>query len=385
LRFLNAGESHGKGTVTIVEGVPAGLRVSGEEIEGELARRRLGYGRGPRMEIEKDKVAILSGVRRGYTLGSPIAIWVENLDYPRWERVMSPESTPEDIEGAVTKPRPGHVDLAGALKYSTRDLRDVLERASARETLGRACAAAIARIFLKEFGIEIISHVLSVGEEEAKLDRLPLPSEREAIDGSPLRCLDGEATLRMVSLIEKARERGDTLGGVFEVLAYGVPPGLGSHVHWDRRLDGLLAQAVMSIQAVKGVEIGEGYRLAASWGSEAVDLIDYQEGRGFYRTSNRAGGIEGGISNGEVIRVRAAMKPIPTLGRPAPTVDIASKERVEALVERADVCAVPAAAVVAESMVAWVIADAFLQKFGGDHLEEVGKRYFQYLEEVRRF
>ncbi len=385
LRFLNAGESHGKGMTVIVEGVPAGLLLEKESLERELERRRLGYGRGTRMEIERDRVDILGGVRRGYTLGSPIALWVENLDYPNWERLMTPDLSTRALEERVTMPRPGHADLPGVLKYSTRDIRDILERASARETAGRVCATSVAKILMRQFGMEVISHVISVGEVEASSSRKPLPEDLKTIDQDPMRCLDMEASAKMLNLVEEARAAGDTLGGKVEVLAYGVPPGLGSHVHWDRRLDGLLAQALMSIQAVKGVEIGEGFRMASVRGSLSVDLIDYQEERGFYRHSNLAGGIEGGMSNGEVIWLRVAMKPIPTMRKPATTVDIDSKRRVEALAERADVCAVPALGVIAEGMVAWVLARCFLEKFGGDHLEEIRERYLLYLERIKNF
>ncbi len=385
LRFLNAGESHGKGMTVIVEGIPAGLPLEKEPLERELGRRRLGYGRGPRMEMERDRVEILGGVRRGYTLGSPIALWVENLDYPNWERLMAPEFSVKEPEERVTRPRPGHADLAGILKYSTRDIRDILERASARETAGRVCATSVAKLLLRQFEIEVISHVISVGEVEVASIRKPLPEDLGAIDRNPMRCLDPEAAAKMMNLVEEARGAGDTLGGKVEVLAYGVPPGLGSHVHWDRRLDGLLAQALMSIQAVKGVECGEGFRLASLRGSASVDLIDYQEGRGFYRRSNLAGGIEGGMSNGETICLRIAMKPIPTMRKPATTVDIDTKRRAEALAERSDVCAVPALGVIGEGMVAWVLACCFLEKFGGDHLEEIKERYRQYVERVKNF
>lgn len=386
MRFLDAGESHGRGISTIIEGCPAGLEIRREDIEGELARRRRGYGRGKRMSMEGDRVEIQSGVRRGISLGSPITLWVANQDHANWLELMGTEAT--DQAGPVqrvTTPRPGHADLAGALKYGTRDIRDILERASARETVGRVCAGCVARLLLRRLGIEVFSHVLAIGEVEADLAETPGLADVERIEADELRCLDGSASLEMKRRIDEAARAGDTMGGLVEVIADSVPAGLGSHAHWDRRLDGLLAQAVMSIQSVKGVEVGDGFALASLPGSKALDLIAYDEGRGYYRLADHAGGIEGGISNGEAIRVRAAIKPIPTLGRPAPTIDIETRAEVKALAERSDVCAVPAAGVVAESMVAWVLANALLEKMGGDHLAEVERRYRAHLEALKEF
>ncbi len=386
MRFLDAGESHGRGVCTIVEGCPASLGVRHEYIDEELDRRRRGYGRGKRMAIEGDRVEILSGVRHGNTLGSPITLWVENRDHANWLELMGAEPREMGKTGKkVTAPRPGHADLAGAQKYGTRDIRDILERASARETVGRVCAGSVARLILRRLGIEVRSHVLSIGGIAADLNRAPGLEDLAKAEENDLRCLDESASREMIKSIDQAAEAGDTLGGVFEVLAFSVPPGLGSHVHWDRRLDGLMGQALLSIQSVKEVGIGDGLTLALSPGSSSLDLIAYTRGEGFHRLENHGGGIEGGVSNGETIRVRAAMKPIPTLGKPAPTVDIETKEAAGALPERSDVCAVPAGGVVAESMVAWVLADALLEKTGGDCMEEVESRYRHYLETLRAF
>lgn len=352
----------------MVEGMPFGLRVGGARIEEELRRRRLGYGRSDRMRLEGDRVEILSGVRAGRTLGSPIAMLVGNAEYEKWRGVMPLEG---EAEGEpMTGIRPGHADLPGAMKYGTHDLRDIVERASARETVGRVCAGALAKMLLESLGIAVLSHVVAVGGV-ASAAGAPDREALERADEDPMRCLDVKASLRMREKVDAARERGDSLGGVFEVLAFGVPPGLGSHVHWDRRLDGRLASAVMSIQAVKGVEVGDGFALAGMRGSDAVDAVVHTGGAGFSRASNRAGGIEGGISNGETLVLRAAMKPIPTMRRAVETVDLASKERVRAAVERSDVCAVPAAAVIAESAVAFTLAEALLEKVGGDSMEEI--------------
>ncbi len=386
LRFLDAGESHGPGITTVVEGFPRGLRVESAFIRKELARRRGGYGRGGRMAIEGDEVEILGGVRRGLTLGSPIALLVRNRDHANWTESMSPEAA----EGApgpepVTVPRPGHADLAGAIKYGSRDIREVLERASARETVGRVCAGALAKLLLRRAGIEVGSHVLRVGGVEASARETVSLAELAGAEEDPMRCLDPGASAAMRAAVDEAARSGDTLGGVVEVLAFGVPPGLGSHVHWDRRLDGRLAQALMSIQSVKGLEIGGGFSLASMRGSGAADVIRHAPGRGFYRETNRAGGMEGGISNGEVIRLRVAAKPIPTLATPLATVDMDSKREALALKERADVCAVPAVGVIAESMTAWVLAEALLEKTGGDSMEEVEERLRAYREKVTRF
>lgn len=380
-RFLTAGESHGRGLVTIVEGMPANVPLRPEDINARLARRQGGFGRGGRMAIEKDRVEILAGVRGGMTLGSPIALLIYNRDWESWKEIMAPG--PEAIgERAVTRPRPGHADLAGGLKYGQEDLRNVLERASARETAARVAAGAVAAALLEALGVEMATHVVRIGPVE--VERAISFEEARKADSSPVYCADAEAEKAMVAAIREAGERGDTLGGIFEIMVRGLPPGLGSHVHWDRRLDGLLAQALMSIPAIKGVEIGEGFGLAAKPGSQAHDEIGYSRERGFFHYTNRAGGLEGGITNGETLIVRAAMKPIPTLRRPLRSVDWHTKEEVEAAVERSDVCAVPAAAVVGEAMVAWVVAGAFLEKFGGDHLEEIRTRLKQYWEYVRQ-
>jgi len=379
LRYLDAGESHGKGMAVIVEGMPYGVPVTPSRIERELARRRLGYGRGARMSLEKDAVEIFSGVRDGRTLGSPVCLLVMNAERERWKEVMAVEG--EGVGEPLTAPRPGHADLAGALKYGTYDLRDILERSSARETVGRVCAGALAKALLECLGIGVFSHVVSVGKVSARGKRkAPGLEDIRGADADPMRCLDPEASARMVKEVDSAREEGDSLGGTFEVVAYGLPAGLGSHVHWDRRLDARLAAAVMGIQAVKGVEIGEGFRLAKLRGSQAGDVIRYRRGRGFYRLTNRSGGLEGGMTTGEPLVLRGAMKPIPTLASPLHTVDVVSKEKVRAAVERSDVCAVPAAAVIAESVVAMVLADALLEKLGGDSLEEIRER----LDRVRQ-
>ncbi len=384
LRFLDAGESHGAGMVTVVEGMPMGVPVTRRYVESELARRRLGYGRGPRMSLERDRVEILSGVRDGRTLGSPVALLVRNAERRKWSRVMSAE---EGVEAEpLTRPRPGHADLAGALKYGTRDIRDILERSSARETVGRVCVGALAKSLLACFDIHVRSHVLQVGTVRVpESEDVPPLEDLEGVDSDPMRCLDPAASLAMREEVDRARKEGDSLGGVFEVVAYGVPAGLGSHVHWDRRLDARLAAAVMSVQGIKGVESGWGFRLAGMRGSRAADPIRHSRRKGFYRPTNRAGGLEGGMTNGEPVVVRAAMKPIPTLASPLETVDVVSKESVPAAVERADVCAVPAAAVIGEAMVAFVLADALLEKLGGDSLEEMEKRFRELVRRQRSF
>ncbi len=378
MRYLDAGESHGKGMACIVEGLPYGLPLRAADVESELARRRLGYGRSDRMALERDEVEIFSGVRGGVTLGSPLTMLVRNAEYEKWRDVMAAEGG-KNVE-ALTALRPGHADLAGALKYGTGDLRDILERASARETVGRVCAGAAARKLLHELGINVYSHVLEVGGVGSGAGRrVPSEDALANADGDPMRCLEGVASLLMRDAVDAARGSGDSLGGIFEVLAFGLPAGLGSHVHWDRRLDGRIAAAVMGIQAVKGVEIGDGFEAARTPGSQAMDAIYYEEGRGFRHRSNHAGGLEGGMTNGEPLVVRAAMKPIPTMAKPMPSVDLSSGEAVAAAVERADVCAVPAAAVIAESCVAFVLAGAMLAKTGGDSIDEIRVR----LREVR--
>jgi len=366
LRFMTAGESHGPGLVTIVEGLPRGLQVSPERIIDELARRRMGYGRGKRMAIEKDQIEIMGGIRHGETLGSPVAVLIRNTEWPRWSDEMSPE--PAAAKKQVTRPRPGHADLAGMLKYGTDDARDILERASARETAARTVAGVLAKIMLETVGVTVVSHVISIGPIVSE-GSPPGPSDLGLVDASPVRCFDQTAEAAMVEAIEDAKSQRDTLGGVFEVLGFGVPPGIGSHVHYDRRLDALLASAVMSIPAIKGVEIGDGFDVATLPGSKSHDEI-LLEDDGLTRPTNRAGGTEGGMSNGETIRVRGAMKPISTLMRPLRTVDMTTGEPAEAVRERSDVCAVPAAAVVGEQMVAFVLAAEFQRKFGGDNVEE---------------
>jgi chorismate synthase len=366
LRFLTAGESHGPGLVTIVEGLPRGLPVSAEQISDELARRRMGYGRGKRMAIERDEVEIMGGIRHGFTLGSPVAVLIRNTEWPRWSEEMSPE--PADSRKQVTRPRPGHADLSGMLKYGTDDARDILERASARETAARTAAGILAKIFLATAGARVLSHVVAIGPANSEAPT-PGPDDQDRIDDSPVRCLDSAAETAMIAAIEDATTQRDTLGGVFEVLGYGVPPGIGSHVHYDRRLDALLAAAIMSIPAIKGVEIGDGFATAALPGSKSHDEILLEDGS-LQRPTNRAGGTEGGMSNGETIRIRGAMKPISTLMRPLRTVDMSTGEPAEAVRERSDVCAVPAAGVVGEQMVAWVLAAEFQRKFGGDTVDE---------------
>lgn len=366
MRFMTAGESHGPGLVTIVEGLPRGLEVSAEQITDELARRRMGYGRGKRMAIERDEIELLGGIRHGATLGSPVAVLIRNTEWPRWSEEMSPE--PAMSRKQVTRPRPGHADLSGMLKYDTDDARDILERASARETAARTVAGIVSKIMLATVGVRVLSHVVAIGPATSE-GPMPGPEDQDRIDDSPVRCLDPTAEAAMIAAIEDAKEQRDTLGGVFEILAFGVPPGIGSHVHYDRKLDGLLAGAIMSIPAIKGVEIGDGFEVAGLPGSKSHDEILLDE-TGLTRATNRAGGTEGGMSNGETIRVRGAMKPISTLMRPLRTIDMTTGEAAEAVRERSDVCAVPAAGVVGEQMVAFVLAAEFQRKFGGDTVEE---------------
>ncbi len=366
LRFMTAGESHGPGLVTILEGLPAGLEVSGERIVSELARRRMGYGRGNRMAIEQDEIEILGGIRHGHTLGSPVAVIIRNTEWARWSEEMSPSPAPSRKQ--VTRPRPGHADLAGMLKYGTDDARDILERASARETAARTVAGTLSKLLLESVGVSVLSHIVAIGQVRSQ-GEMPGPGDLQRIDDSPVRCVDPVAEAAMVAAIDDAKTRRDTLGGVFEVLGFAVPPGIGSHVHYDRKLDGQLAAAVMSIPAVKGVEIGDGFDVAGLPGSESHDEILLEDG-GLARPTNRAGGTEGGISNGQTVRVRGAMKPISTLMRPLRTVDMTTGEPAEAVRERSDVCAVPAAGVVGEQMVAFVLAAEFQRKFGGDNVDD---------------
>jgi chorismate synthase len=370
LRYLTAGESHGKGLVVIVEGLPAGLQLTVEDVQAELARRRLGFGRGPRMRFEQDEITLLGGVRHGRTLGSPVAIEIGNTEWPKWQEEMSP--APGATEKPLTAPRPGHADLAGMQKYGFSDARDVLERASARETAARVAAGTCAKALLRTIGTEVLSHVISMGTATVKATATrPRPSDLAAVDESQVRCFDAEAEDAMVEQIKAAAKDGDSLGGVIEVLGYGVPVGLGSHVHWDRKLDSLLAGALMSIQAVKGVEIGEGFDVAHRRGSEAHDAIIWETDAGYRRDSDLAGGIEGGMSTGALLVARAAMKPLATLNRPTlRTVDVVSKEETVSFKERTDVTAVPAMGVVAETMVALVLAGEAQRKFGGDSVDE---------------
>jgi chorismate synthase len=380
LRFLTAGESHGKALVVIVEGLPAGLPITVEDVQAELARRRLGFGRGPRMRFEQDEVTLLGGIRHGRTLGSPVAIEVGNSEWvksDKWHEEMSP--APGSTQAPLTQPRPGHADLAGMQKYGFTDARDVLERASARETAARVAAGTCAKVLLSVIGVDVLSHVVQLGDVWAKA-QVPSPSQLADIDASEVRCLDADAEAAMIEAIKAAAKDGDSLGGVCEVVAHGVPVGLGSHVHWDRKLDAMLAQAVMSIQAVKAVEIGEGWDVSGRRGSDAHDPIAV-DGRGYRRESNRAGGLEGGITNGEPVVVRAAMKPLATLNKPTlKTVDVVTKEETVSFKERTDVTAVPAMGVVAETMVALVLAGEALRKFGGDSVDEFARNCRSFVE-----
>ncbi len=382
LRFLTAGESHGKALVVVVEGVPAGLAFDADMVGDELARRRLGYGRGPRMRFERDEITLLGGIRHGRTLGSPVAIEIANTEWPKWQEEMSPAAGVPSKP--LTAPRPGHADLAGMQKYGFSDARDVLERASARETAARVAAGSLAKALLAELGISVLSHVVALGEALAAGGIHPLPGDIERIDESPVRCADPAAEESMIAEVKAAAKAGDSLGGTVEVLAYGVPVGLGSHVHWDRKLDGLLAQAVMSIQAVKAVEIGAGVEISRLRGSEAHDAIYWDGDAGDYvRRTARAGGVEGGISTGSLLWLRAAMKPLATLNRPVlATVDVATKEPTVSFKERTDVTAVPAMGVVAETMVALVLAAESLRKFGGDSMAELVRNAEAYAKAV---
>ncbi|MEA2412409.1 MAG: chorismate synthase [Thermoleophilaceae bacterium] len=381
LRFTTAGESHGPGLTAVVEGLPAGLELRPEDIDRDLARRQLGHGRGGRMKIERDRAEVTSGVRHGRTLGSPIALRIQNRDYANWEERMNP--WPVDAAVAeVHLPRPGHADLAGVQKYGFTDVRNVLERASARETAARVACGALAKAFLRGFGISVFSHVLQIGSVEAPVPERLSPEDFASVDESPVRCLDGDASAAMVEEINRARKANESLGGVYEVIAFGVVPGLGSHVAWDERIDGRLAQAIMSIQAMKGVGVGDGFELAGRVGSKAHDEIFWSEERGFYRETNRAGGIEGGMTTGDPVVVRGAMKPLPTLTKPLRSVDLATKEPAQALRERTDSCTVPAAGVVGEAMVALVLADECRRKFGGDHVDDALAAAAAYRERI---
>jgi chorismate synthase len=389
LRWLTAGESHGPSLVAILEGLPAKVEVTTEDIADSLARRRLGYGRGARMKFEKDEVTLIGGVRHGQTQGGPVAIEVGNTEWPKWEKVMSADPVdPSELEAlarnaALTRPRPGHADLVGMQKYGFDDARPILERASARETAARVALGRVASNFLEQaVGAEVVSHVIELGGVRAPDGLWPAPEDVTRLDEDPVRCLDPDTSAAMVAAIDQAHKDGDTLGGVVEVVVHGLPPGLGSHVHWDRRLDSRLAGALMGIQAIKGVEVGDGFALAATPGSKAHDEIVPTD-EGIRRTSGRSGGTEGGMSTGEVLRVRAAMKPIATVPRALRTVDLATGEASVAHHQRSDVCAVPAAGIVAEAMVALVLAEAVVEKFGGDSVEETRRNVESYLDTLR--
>lgn len=386
--LADRGESHGPALVATLEGLPAGVPITTEMVADHLARRRLGYGRGARMKFERDEVTFLGGVRHGLTLGSPVAVMVGNTEWPKWEQVMAADPVDPSVLAEVarnaplTRPRPGHADLAGMQKYGFDEARPILERASARETAARVALGAVARSYLKETaGIEIVSHVVELAAAKAPYGVYPKPSDVERLDADPVRCLDADASKAMVAEIDQAHRDGDTLGGVVEVLAYGVPVGLGSHVHWDRRLDARLAAALMGIQAIKGVEVGDGFELARVPGSKAHDEIVHTED-GIRRTTGRSGGTEGGLTTGELLRVRAAMKPIATVPRALATIDVATGEAAKAHHQRSDVCAVPAAGIVAEAMVALVLADAVAEKFGGDSVPETRRNVQSYLDNL---
>ncbi|SER44310.1 chorismate synthase [Salipaludibacillus aurantiacus] len=390
MRFLTAGESHGPELTAIIEGVPSQLPLTEEDINEHLARRQKGYGRGRRMQIEKDKVRITSGVRHGKTTGAPITLHIENKDWTHWTKIMGVEPLSEEeeqeVKRKITRPRPGHADLNGAIKYRHRDMRNVLERSSARETTARVAVGAVAQKLLKAFNINLCGHVLEIGDVvSAQPHFTSVGGLKEVTESSEVRCADKDASEKMKRAIDEAKENGDSIGGIVEVIAENVPVGLGSFVHYDRKLDGKIAQSVLSINAFKGVEIGLGFEAARMKGSQVHDEIAYEEGRGFYRKSNRLGGFEGGMTNGMPVVVHGAMKPIPTLYKPLQSVDIDTKEPFTASIERSDSCAVPAAAVVCEAAVAWELADAFLDKFGSDTMDDIKKHYEDYVQEARRF
>src|SRR5947209_9312589 len=381
LRLTTAGESHGPGLTCIIEGLPAGLELERDAIDRDLARRQLGHGRGGRMKIERDRAEVTGGLRHGRTLGGPIALQVTNRDYANWEERMNPWP----VEAAVPEvhlPRPGHADLVGTQKYGQTDVRNILERASARETAARVAGGAVAKAFLKELGVEVLSHVIQITAVKAPSNPDLTPQDFATVDESPVRCLDPEATKQMVAEIDRLRKANESLGGVFEVRAFGLVPGLGSHVSWEERLDGRLAQAILSIQALKAVSIGDGIEVAGLPGSQAHDEIFYDDERGYYRNTNRAGGLEGGMTTGAPLIVRGSMKPLPTLTKPLRSVDIATHEPAEALRERTDSCTVPAAGVVGAAMVAFVLADAYRRKFGGDHIDDVRAALEAYRERI---
>jgi chorismate synthase len=381
LRMITAGESHGPGLTCIIEGLPAGLELDREALDRDLARRQLGHGRGGRMKIERDKVEVTGGVRHGRTLGGPIALQVVNRDYANWEDRMNPWPV-DDAIAEVHLPRPGHADLVGTQKYGLTDVRDILERASARETAARVAGGAVAKAFLRELGVDVFSHVIQItGVSAPRRDDLT-PDDFAEVDQSPVRCLDSAASDAMVAEINRLRKQNESLGGVFEVRAFGLVPGLGSHVSWEERLDGRLGQAILSIQAIKAVSIGDGIEVAGVPGSQAHDEIFYDDARGYYRETNRAGGVEGGMTNGDPLVVRGSMKPLPTLTKPLRSVDISTHEPAEALRERTDSCTVPAAGVVGEAMVAFVLADAYRRKFGGDHIADARGALHAYEERI---
>ncbi len=383
LRFLTAGESHGPQLTVVIEGLPSGLAISEDDLRRDLARRQGGHGRGGRQKIETDFARIASGVRGGFTIGSPVTLVLENKDHANWTAEMT-ASTEGFAPKPVTRLRPGHADLAGALKYGHTDVRNVLERSSARETATRVAAGAVARKLLGHFGVEIFSFTQSIGRTDIGFEGVDVDTVSvEDIEASPVRCPDPDASRRMVADIDEVAERGDTLGGTFRIIARGVPLGLGSYVHWDRKLDGRLAQAVLSINAIKGVEFGAGFEGAARPGSEFHDQIDYADGR-FRHLTNRAGGLTGGVTNGEPIDLRVAIKPISTMKKPMQSIDLKTKEKVEAHYERSDVCVVPAAGVIGEAVVALTLTDAFLEKFGGDSMEELERNYRSYMESIAR-
>jgi chorismate synthase len=382
LKLITAGESHGPGLTCVVEGLPAGLTLDREAINRDMARRQLGHGRGGRMKIEKDTATVTAGVRHGRTLGAPIALQVANRDYANWEERMSPWPVDAQID-EVHLPRPGHADLVGTQKYNLTDVRDILERASARETAARVAGGALAKAFLHALGVEILSHVVQIGTVHAAPPERPLaPADFAGVDDDPVRCLDPQASRAMVEHINAQRKANESIGGVFEVIAFGLVPGLGTHVSWEERLDGRLAGALCSIQAIKGVGIGDGFALAATPGSQAHDEIFHDAQRGFHRRTNHAGGLEGGMTTGDPLIARAAMKPLPTLTQPLRSVDIATRQPAQALRERTDSCTVPAAGVVGEAMVAFVLADAYRAKFGGDHIDDVLDAVARYKQRI---
>ncbi len=402
LRYITAGESHGKALTGIIEGIPSGLSISAEDIDRDLKRRQGGYGRGGRMKIESDHAEILSGVRWGKTIGAPITILIANKDYKNWQDIMNVECGMRNAEyqdprlAAVTRPRPGHADLSGAIKYDQHDIRNILERSSARETAMRVALGAVAKKFLSEFNIEIGSYVIQIGSQKSKVKSQKSKEDEllsifKKAEKSPVRCPDEETSKKIIKLIDSAIKEGNSLGGIFEVFVTNVPMGLGSHIQWDRRFEGRLAQALMSIQAIKGVEVGLGFEMSKRFGSDVMDEIFYDsskfkvQGSRFYRKTNYAGGIEGGMTNGMPIILRAAMKPIPTQRKPLRSVDIITKKPVEAAYERSDICAVPAAGVIGESMVALTVADAFLEKFGGDSITETIRNYNSYINYLKNF